>query len=150
MFKGFKEFIARGNVIDLATAVIIGAAFTAVVTAFTDNVIQPLISRIGVNPDSDHGFLKIPLGDDIFIDLNAVLSAFIYFLIVAAVIYFVIIVPFKKLKELDPKVEKEETELTLLTEIRDMLRETTGIPDTGKHVSSSYNGPEWTAEAKPE
>jgi large conductance mechanosensitive channel len=151
MLKGFREFIARGNVIDLATAVIIGAAFTAVVTAFTDHVVQPLISRVGAGGKSDYGILRIPLGDDVYIDLNAVLSAAINFLIVAAVIYFVIIVPFKKIKELDSKVEEEETELTLLTEIRDMMRETNGIAaPTGKHVTKGYNGPDWTAEAKSE
>jgi large conductance mechanosensitive channel len=137
MLKGFREFIARGNVIDLATAVIIGAAFTAVVTAFTDHVVQPLISRIGATPNSDYGVLRIPLGDNIFIDLNAVLSAFINFLIVAAVIYFVIVVPYKKLKELDSKVEEEETELTLLTQIRDLLQQQEGATAdlSGKHVS---------------
>lgn len=146
MLKGFKEFIARGNVIDLATAVIVGAAFTAVVTAFTDHVVQPLISRIGATPDSDYGILRIPLGNDIFIDFNAVLAAGINFLIVAAVIYFVIVVPFKKIKELDEKVEEEETELTLLTEIRDMLRETSGIAvPSVRHVHAEDNGPEGTA-----
>lgn len=149
MLKGFKDFIARGNVIDLATAVIIGAAFTAVVTAFTDNVVQPLISRIGANPESDHGFLRIPLGDNLFIDLNTVLTAFINFLIVAAVIYFIIIVPYKKLKESDSKVEEEETELTLLTEIRDLLQQNAGLDSaapSGKHVST-YTGPDWEAKA---
>jgi large conductance mechanosensitive channel len=137
MLKGFREFIARGNVIDLATAVIVGAAFTAVVTAFTGQVVQPLISRIGATPDADYGVLRIPLGDDIFIDFNAVLSALINFLIVAAVIYFVIIVPYKKLKELDSKVEKEETELTVLTEIRDLLRQQEiGEQAVGRHVSA--------------
>src|SRR6185437_9266673 len=121
MLKGFREFIARGNVIDLATAVIVGAAFTAVVTAFTDHVVQPLVSRIGATPNSDYGFLRIPLGDNIAIDFNAVISALINFVIVAAVIYFIIVIPYKKLKELDTKVEEEETQLTLLTEIRDLL-----------------------------
>lgn len=121
MLKGFKEFIARGNVIDLAVAVVIGTAFTALVTAFTDSVIEPLIARIGAAPDKEYGILRIPLGDDQFVDLNAVLTAGINFLLVAAVIYFVIVVPFKKLKGGDPKVEEEETELTLLTEIRDQL-----------------------------
>ncbi|MBX7434153.1 large-conductance mechanosensitive channel protein MscL [Mycobacterium sp. Y57] len=122
MLKGFKEFISRGNVIDLAVAVVIGAAFTGLVTAFTDGVIQPLVDRIGAGPDSDYGILRIPLGGEQFVDLNAVLSAAINFLIVAAVIYFVVVVPFKKLKERDVAVEPAETELTLLTEIRDLLR----------------------------
>ena len=131
MLKGFREFIARGNVIDLAIAVIIGAAFTGLVTAFTDNVVQPLISRIGATPESDYGFLRIPLGDDIAIDLNAVISAAINFLIMAAVIYFLIVVPYKKLKERDTKVEEEETQLTLLTDIRDLLAENGST--AGKH-----------------
>ncbi len=138
MLKGFREFIARGNVIDLATAVVIGAAFTGLVTAFTDNVVQPLISRIGATPDSDYGFLRIPLGDEIYIDLNAVVTSAINFLIIAAVVYFVIVVPYKKLKELDKKVEVEETELTLLTEIRDLLS-TNG--SSGKHVTGPGTGP---------
>ena len=140
MLKGFKEFIARGNVIDLATAVIIGAAFTGLVTAFTDNVVQPLISRIGATPDSDYGFLRIPLGDDIAIDLNAVISAAINFLIMAAVIYFLIVVPYKKLKERDTKVEEEETQLTLLTEIRDLLAENGSSSAAGKHGAEAALG----------
>ena len=124
MLKGFREFIARGNVIDLATAVIVGAAFT-------DNIVQPLISRIGATPDSDYGFLRIPLGNDIAIDFNAVISAAINFLIIALVVYFVIVVPYKKLKELDTKVEEEDTQLTLLTEIRDLIAENGSAP--GKH-----------------
>ena len=133
MLKGFKEFIARGNVVDLAVAVVIGAAFTGLVTAFTANVIQPLIDRIGAGPDAEYGVLRIPLGGDQFVDLNAVLSAAINFLIVAAVIYFVIVLPFKKLKERDAKVETSETELTLLTEIRDLLRADAAGVAAGAH-----------------
>lgn len=135
MLKGFKEFISRGNVIDLAVAVVVGAAFTGLVTAFTQNVVQPLVDRIGAGPDAEYGILKIPLGADQFVDLNAVLSAAINFLIVAAVIYFVIVVPFKKLKERDAKVVSEETELTLLTEIRDLLQaHSTGTAAAADHT----------------
>jgi large conductance mechanosensitive channel len=133
MLKGFKEFISRGNVIDLAVAVVVGAAFTGLVTAFTQNVVQPLVDRIGAGPDAEYGILKIPLGADQFVDLNAVLSAAINFLIVAAVIYFVIVVPFKKLKERDAKVVSEETELTLLTEIRDLLQAQSAHTVTADH-----------------
>lgn len=136
MFKGFREFITRGNIIDLATAVIIGTAFTALVTAITNSVVQPLISRIGASPESEHGFLKIPLGDDIYIDLNTVVTAAINFLIIAAVVYFVIVLPYTKLKELrGAAAEEEATELTLLTEIRDLLQEGAAAVDTGKHAS---------------
>jgi large conductance mechanosensitive channel len=132
MLKGFKDFISRGNVIDLAVAVVIGTAFTALVAAFTASVIQPLIDRIGATPDKQYGFLKIPLGGDTYVDFNAVLTAGLNFLIVAAVVYFIIVVPFKKLKERDKKVEESETELTILTEIRDLLRQGGGQP-SGKH-----------------
>jgi large conductance mechanosensitive channel len=132
MLKGFKDFISRGNVIDLAVAVVIGTAFTALVTAFTKSVIQPLIDRIGATPDKDYGFLKIPLGGESYIDFNAVLTAGLNFLIVAAVVYFIIVAPFKKLKERDKKVAEGDTELTVLTEIRDMLREN-GVELVGKH-----------------
>jgi large conductance mechanosensitive channel len=147
MLKGFKEFIARGNVIDLATAVVIGAAFTGLVTSFTENVVQPLVDRVGAGGDQEYGILKIPLGGDQFVDLNAVLSALINFLIVAAVVYFVIIVPYKKLKSLDKKVEEEETELTLLTEIRDLLQaQSNGTPVPAKKAPAgdTYNGPDYT------
>lgn len=135
MFKGFREFITRGNIIDLATAVIIGTAFTALVTAITNSVVQPLISRIGASPESEHGFLKIPLGDDIYIDLNTVVTAAINFLIIAAVVYFVIVLPYTKLKELRGAPDEEATELTLLTEIRDLLQAGAAAVDTGKHAS---------------
>ena len=137
MLKGFKEFISRGNVIDLAVAVVIGAAFTGLVTSFTEKVVQPLVDRVGAGGDREYGILKVSLGGDPeqFLDFNAVLSAFINFLIVAAVIYFVIVLPYKKLKERDSKVEEEETELTLLTQIRDLLSE--NGDGSGKHGSSA-------------
>lgn len=135
MLKGFKDFISRGNVIDLAVAVVIGAAFTGLVTAFTENIIQPLIDRIGAGPNAEYGILRIPLGGDQHLDLNAVLAAGINFLIVAAVIYFVIVAPFRRLKEQDNAVESSETELTLLTEIRDLLRAdaNSGVADENGH-----------------
>ena len=139
MLKGFKEFISRGNVIDLATAVIIGTAFTALVTAFTTSVVQPLIERIGATPDKQYGFLKIPLGDDIFVDFNAVLTAAINFVIVAAVVYFVIVLPYKKLTARN--AEAEATEVALLTEIRDLLQQGAAADTSGKHVNHGTDGP---------
>jgi large conductance mechanosensitive channel len=138
MLKGFKDFISRGNVIDLAVAVVIGTAFTALVTAFTKSVVQPLIDRIGATPDKQYGFLKIPLGGDTYLDFNAVLVAGLNFIIVAAVVYFIIVVPFKKLKERDKKVEESETELTILTEIRDLLRQG-GAQPVGKQGGTSLD-----------
>ena len=79
MLKGFKEFLSRGNIVDLSVAVVIGTAFTALVTKFTDSIITPLINRIGVNQKSDVGILKIDIGGGNTIDLNIVLSAAINF-----------------------------------------------------------------------
>ncbi|AFM18946.1 large conductance mechanosensitive channel protein [Mycolicibacterium chubuense NBB4] len=140
MLKGFKEFLARGNVIDLSVAVVIGTAFTALVKSFTDSVIQPLIDRIGASPGKEYGFLKIPLGADKFVDFNAVLSALINFLIVAAVVYFIIVLPYKKLRERGEVEQAQDTELSLLTEIRNLLAETNGEA-SGKHVSGPGTGP---------
>ncbi len=139
MIKGFKEFLARGNVIDLSVAVVIGTAFTALVKAFTDSVIQPLIDRIGAGGNREYGILKIPLGADKYVDFNAVLSAFINFLLVAAVVYFVIVLPYKKLRERGEVEQAQDTELSLLTEIRNLLQETNG--SAGKHVSGPGTGP---------
>lgn len=142
MLKGFKEFLSRGNVIDLAVAVVIGAAFTGLVTAFTEKVVQPLVDRVGAGGDREYGILKIPLGGDPeqFVDLNAVLSALINFIIVAAVVYFVIVLPYKKLRERGEVEQAQDTELSILTEIRDLLAEN-GNGSTGKHVTGPGTGP---------
>lgn len=123
MLKGFKEFILKGNVIELATAVIIGAAFTAIVTAFTDKIIQPLINAIPVGTDAAEGLgFQITDNPSTFVDIGAVITALINFLIVAAVVYFLIIAPYNKLVELGGFAKKAEvTEVALLTEIRDLL-----------------------------
>jgi large conductance mechanosensitive channel len=141
MLKGFKDFLSRGNVIDLAVAVVIGTAFTALVKAFTDNVIQPLIDRVGASPGKEYGFLKISLGADKFVDLNAVVAAALNFVIVAAVIYFIIVLPYKKLRERGEVEQAQDTELSLLTEIRNLLQENNSGGAAGKHVSGPGTGP---------
>lgn len=142
MLKGFKEFLSRGNVIDLAVAVVIGAAFTGLVTAFTEKVVQPLIDRVGAGPGKEYGILKISLGGDpeTFVNFNAVVSAAINFLLVAAVLYFVIVLPYKKLRERGEVEQAQDTELSLLTEIRDLLAEN-GNGSSGKHVTGPGTGP---------
>ncbi|MDR3663108.1 MAG: large-conductance mechanosensitive channel protein MscL [Mycobacterium sp.] len=119
MFKGFKEFLAQGNIIDLAVAVVIGAAFTTLVKSFTDQVVQPLISSIGAGGDHSYGVLRIHLLGDNYMDLNAVLSATINFVLVAAVVYFVIVLPYGKFRAAKEDAVKKEVEL--LTQIRDLL-----------------------------
>ena len=138
MLKGFKEFLSRGNVIDLAVAVVIGAAFTGLVTAFTQKVVQPLVDRVGAGGDRDYGILRIPLGGESYMDFNAVLSALINFVIVAAVVYFVIVLPYKKLRERGEVEQAQDTELSILTEIRDLLAEQQG---DAKQVTGPGTGP---------
>lgn len=134
MFQGFKEFIMRGNVIDLAVAVVIGGAFTAIVTAFTDNLINPLIATLGNNDMSGLGFHIIAGNDATFLDFGAVITAAINFLLIAAVVYFVIVAPMNKFNQLreaklETPAETEVTEADLLTEIRDLLAQQNGTPD---------------------
>lgn len=119
MLKGFKEFLLRGNIIDLSVAVVIGTAFTALVTKFTDSIIQPLINRIGAGGDSDYGILRIGIGGGQTIDLNVLLSAVINFVLVAGVVYFLIVLPYSKFRK--EKEEVADAEVVLLTEIRDLL-----------------------------
>ena len=138
MLKGFKDFLARGNVIDLATAVVIGTALTALVTAFTNAVIEPLINRIGAGGDAEYGILRIDIGGGQAIDLNQVLSAIINFILVAAVVYFVIVLPYKKLRERGKVEQAQDTELSLLTEIRNILADTSGTP---RQVTGPGTGP---------
>lgn len=127
MIKGFKDFVLRGNVVELAVAVVVGAAFGSIVTAFTSGIIQPLINA--VTPPSSPGFgLQLVTGKaSTYIDLAAVVSAVLNFVIVAAVVYFVIVFPLNTLKERRRRgVEAgpaEPTDVELLTEIRDLLRE---------------------------
>jgi len=139
VLKGFKEFLSRGNVIDLAVAVVIGAAFTGLVTSFTEKVVQPLVDRVGAGGDREYGILKVSLGGnpEQFLDFNAVLSATINFVIVAAVVYFVIMLPYKKLRERGEVEQAQDTELSLLTEIRDLLSD----GGDGKHVTGPGTGP---------
>lgn len=123
MLKGFRDFILRGNVVELAVAVIIGAAFTSVVSALNKGVITQLIAAIGGVPDLTKETFQIN-GTDIFWG-NLVTETF-NFLIVAAIVYFVTVVPMNRAMARFNKPEEEaEAILTkeqeLLIEIRDLL-----------------------------
>jgi large conductance mechanosensitive channel len=139
MLKGFKDFLARGNIVDLSVAVVIGTAFTALVTKFTDSIIQPLINRIGAGGDSDYGVLRINIGGGQTIDLNILLSAVISFVLVAAVVYFLVVLPYNKLRKKGEVEQAQDTELTLLTEIRNILADTNG--SSGRHGNGPGSGP---------
>ena len=129
MLKGFRDFILRGNVIELAVAVVIGSAFTNIVTAFTNKIINPLIASLGSTEVKGLGFQIRPGVAETFVDFGAVITAAINFLMMAAVVYFVLIVPMNKLSALITANKKEEdakaapeADVVLLTEIRDLLK----------------------------
>ncbi len=121
MLTEFKNFILKGNVIDLSTGVIIGASFGKIVTAFTDGVVAPILSLAGGNPEVG---LKVGI-----FDLGLIISATIGFLITAAVIFFIIVKPANALMA---RMKKDEAaappagptaQETLLAEIRDLLKQ---------------------------
>ncbi len=126
MLKGFRDFLLRGNIVDLAIAVIIGAAFGGVIAAFATDFIGGIIGVIGGSPDfSNAGFTvngsKIVYGSTI--------TALINFVIIAAAIYFIVVVPMQRLSEArgkagdaDADTPAPSDEAVLLTEIRDLLR----------------------------
>jgi large conductance mechanosensitive channel len=124
MLRGFRDFIMRGNVIDLAVGIVIGAAFTAIITAFTNAFINPVIHRAGGG-----GALggKVNIGGGQALDWGVFVNALITFAITAAVLYFFFVLPMNKLEELrrrgevpPPKTPSEEVQL--LREIRDALQ----------------------------
>jgi large conductance mechanosensitive channel len=125
MLKGFKDFVMRGNVVDLAVGVVIGAAFTSVVTQFTDSFLKPLINLVGTGPGNDASFA---LGEATNrVTWGAFLNAAITFLMTAAVVYFLVVLPMNKLAErrkkgLEPEAKAPSDEVRLLTEIRDALQ----------------------------
>lgn len=94
--KGFKTFLLRGNLVDLAIAVVIGLAFKAIIDALVKDLITPLIAAIGGKPDFSNLFFTVNNSKFLYGDfINAIVS----FLIIAAVIYFLIVLPMNKLLE---------------------------------------------------
>ncbi|WP_309104319.1 large conductance mechanosensitive channel protein MscL [Microbacterium sp.] len=129
MLQGFKEFVTKGNVIDLAVAVVIGSAFTAIVNAVVSSIINPLVALFFQADAAGNFGPKLPgLYGEVVFPLGDLVSAVISFLAVALVVYFVFVVPMNKYKEhqaaKNPAVEEQTlpTEQELLIEIRDLLR----------------------------
>lgn len=119
--KGFRDFLMRGNLIDLAVAFILGASFNAVVTAFT-KIIMDLIGLIGGNPD----FGTVAVGG---VNIGQFLTALVSFVIMAAVLYFGVVRPYKLLQGKLAKKKDEPAPPTtdeLLAEIRDLLAQSKG------------------------
>jgi large conductance mechanosensitive channel len=106
LMKGFREFILRGNLVDLAVAVVIGAAFGALVSAFVADLITPIIAAIGGEPDFSS--LSFTINDSKFL-YGDFINALLTFLIIAAVVYFFVVKPVAALLErLTPKQEVGE------------------------------------------
>lgn len=128
MIQGFKDFISRGNVVELAVGVIIGAAFKNIVDALVDGIINPLIAAVIGKPDFSDAFILTLNGTDV--KFGVLIAAVINFLLMALALYLCIIVPMNALNERMKKqaandaaeAKKEESdEVKLLTEIRDAL-----------------------------
>ena len=124
MIKGFKDFIMRGNVVDLAVAVVIGAALGAVVTAIVDSIITPLLAALGGVEDVS-ALWTFTVNEAVF-SIGAVLGAILNFLFIAAAVYFIIVLPMNKLAErrkkgVEPEPEAPAEDILLLQEIRDLL-----------------------------
>lgn len=133
MLKGFREFIMRGNVIDLAVAVVIGAAFTAVVNSLVEGLLNPALGAL-FSADSlkEAWTVTIPSvsgGEPATLMFGAVVAAAIQFLLVAAAVYFALVMPMNRVRAHAearraagaPPEEVTPDELSLLTEIRDLL-----------------------------
>ncbi len=126
MIQGFKEFISKGNVLDLAVAVIIGASFTPIVKSVTD-VIMGIIGAVVGQPNFD-SVLQFSINGSDPIQPGTIITAIVNFLLVAFALYFAIVVPMNALKkrrakEEAEKVEEASKEVKLLGEIRDLLAE---------------------------
>ena len=101
MLKGFRDFLVRGNLIELAVAFVIGLAFATVVTSFVDNILMPIIGKFGGRPDFG--------GIDVFdIPVGAFINDLVSFVLIAAAVYFIVVVPYNRIRELRKKEEPEE------------------------------------------
>jgi large conductance mechanosensitive channel len=132
--RGFKDFIMRGNVIDLSVGIVIGAAFTALVTAITKSLLEPLIRVFSGKEVSGYWMVN-----DVRFDWAASVNALITFVITAAVLYFLVVTPMNRLAERrrqgeEPESKAPSEELLVLREIRDALRGDESSPAT-THVT---------------
>ncbi|GAB3164024.1 large-conductance mechanosensitive channel protein MscL [Myceligenerans halotolerans] len=129
VLNGFKDFITRGNVLDLAIGIIIGSAFTAIVTALTSSILMPLVAWLFGAPNVESFSIPLPSlrgGDPTVFPIGLVLQSILDFLFIAAALYFFIVLPIQKMTEIRKTTEEEigetlEKDVELLTEIRDLL-----------------------------
>jgi len=133
VFKGFKDFILRGNVVDLAIAVVLGTAFTALIKAFVQDILTPIIAAIVGKPNFEDLTFTVHNSQFYYGDL---INALITFVSVAAALYFFVIVPLNSLAERRkrgqaPADDEVPQDIALLTEIRDLLANRQGEPPKG-------------------
>ncbi|OEU86954.1 mechanosensitive ion channel protein [Streptomyces abyssalis] len=159
LLTGFKEFLMRGNVVELAVAVVIGTAFSKIVDSLVKGLINPLVGAIGTKDLEKYSFcLKAPcetskttgeVTSGVPVNWGPVLSATLTFLITAAVVYFLMILPMTRYKErlaakkTTPEAPPEVSEVDLLTEIRDLLASERGSSDGrsgGTEVAAGSGG----------
>lgn len=153
MLSGFKDFILRGNVIDLAIAVVVGSAFTAIVTAISTDVFGNLIAAVFDAEDIGTLGVDIPSSNEAgqtTVVFGTTIAAVLNFLIVAAVLYFLVVVPMNRLLALrkqgaEPDVAAPSEDVLLLQEIRDLLaaqRAAEGPGATGGAAPAGQRGPD--------
>jgi large conductance mechanosensitive channel len=120
MLRGFREFLMRGNVVDLAVAVVLGVAFGAVIAAFSTDFIGGILGAIGGTPDFGNAGVTV---NDSKIVYGSTVNALINFAVVAAVIYFIVVVPMQRIASRfkDADADTPSDEAVLLTDIRDLL-----------------------------
>lgn len=125
MIKGFRDFILRGNVVDLAIAVVIGAAFTGIVTQLTKSFIEPLMKLVGGGGINGGAFVV----NGVAFDWAAFINAIINFIIVAAIMYFFVVTPMNRIiarrrraESIDAEPASVPEDIALLQEIRDLLK----------------------------
>ncbi|MGW6425431.1 large conductance mechanosensitive channel protein MscL [Nocardia sp. NPDC055053] len=132
MLKGFKDFLLRGNVIDLAVAVVMGTAFVAIVTAFTSGIVNPLLAVFGGSNEAGLGIQLVADKPATFIAIGPIITAFINFLLIAAILYFVLVLPATMAKKRFSEEDEKLSDNEVLIEIRDLLAQQ-GSTSNGKH-----------------
>jgi large conductance mechanosensitive channel len=151
--KGFKAFLLRGNVVELAVAVVIGAAFSKIVDSFVKGVINPVVGAFGTkNLDGYAWCIKPPctvvaatgeVKNGVAVAWGTVLGATLTFVMTAAVVYFLLILPMNKLNERrkagQPEPAELVTELDVLTEIRDLLAREAATGHGSVPAPADYN-----------
>jgi len=138
LLQGFKDFILRGNVVDLSVGIVVGAAFTALVESFTTAFIEPLLQLFGADDEKIGGQFHI---GSVPFPYSTFINGIITFLITAAVLYFFVVTPMNRFAErrrkgVEPEPEAPSEEILLLREIRDALKAGGNVPSSRRPTGS--------------